>query len=189
MIVLSTVPSTGTNFMRKLLHAPSKGNAMPNIMSYNGDTPVCFTHCFQNRWPQIKQAGLDGATFVTPMRDPALSIGTWLFHRVTEKEMENRWGCYSTLLWTDSWFEDVRYVPIDLHHLRDDALRAVNPDLKTAWKPENANGRHKFAATYYEGQPWRCWPDGLWDRLKNEEDRLRPLLERIGYRNLLWWTK
>lgn len=193
MIFVPSVMSTGTNFLLGLL-----GGEAWHLLEIldgkliNGRRPdIATIHLRHKDWqesefilPTVKAFAMGHRTII-PMRDPALSVITAL--------QSQKYDPMLRLFGFDDVHElttltQVEFLPVDLPGIRDQALQAILPGAKTDWKPTNSLGDYRLKLMY-QNDIASAIPQELWEALRRREGRLRPMLERIGYRDLLWWSK
>lgn len=141
---------------------------------------VVHVHLRQTQWlwAAIKAFALGHRT-VIPMRDPLLSVIKGL--HIGDIYPQRRVQAFEDVVKLDR-LTDVEFVPVDLPGKRVNWIKE--------WGPENSAGNYPLKQAYCRGDTSDITSDisGVWDFLCKREDKLRPLLERIGYRDLLWWS-
>lgn len=187
MIFSPSVPSTGTNFLLGILG----GEAWDLFETLRGKTingkppDVAILHLPTAAWlwEKVETFALTHRTII-PLRDPLLSVATAL--RVGQRDpMLNILG-FEDIVTLDALTE-VEFLPVDLPGVREAALESIAPGVVTNWLPVLSQGDYPLKREIAAGNVSSI-PAGLWRALCSREARLRPLLERVGYRNLLWWS-
>ncbi len=139
-----------------------------------------------------------------PMRDPLSALMTHIERRGK--------GGYPPLVEAhlDRWFaafkifeklkqKPIAYFPVDLGNIAKrfvSALKTLGMNPQCAYDMQypmvNTVGAAFEAKLKYKAgeKQWLKQHIGVenWDRLCDGQDKLRPLLESLGYRNLLWWS-
>ena len=145
---------------------------------------------------------------VIPMRDPLLALVSTAERNPDNDPMKQVDAFVSLAERIEGMHETYvpMYVPVDLMAeqrpvKRYDALvqlqlhcglpieRSLTTDTASLWAPINSAGKYPLKTAYYEGEK-----KPIWDRLGREigvlqanQETVRPMLERIGYSDLLWW--
>ena len=135
------------------------------------------------QWRTIKAFAMGHRTIV-PVRDPLLSVITAI--QIGKHDPKLRVRAFEDLVELAT-LTKVEFLPVDLPDHREATLERIKPGAKTNWKPSNSIGDCKMKRDYHEGEVEDI-PDDTWSYLLSREVILRPMLERIGYRDLLWWS-
>ena len=143
-----------------------------------------------------------GCPVVVPMRDPLLVLCSTRNHWPGGEGDE--WFFEAWRLWAamDDWRP--RYVPVDgelseplrqlfedLSQFPSEAMIEEKVEAAFATSPVNAQGEYTLRTLYDADDRQGLWDTigpTLFDRLRALEPLLRPILERIGYRGLMWWS-
>lgn len=192
MIFVPSVMSTGTNFLLALL-----GGEAWNLFEIldgkliNGKRPDVATIHLRHKdwqesdwmWPTIKAFAMGHRT-IAPLRDPALSLITAVHSGKYDPML--RLAGFRDLVELDA-LAGVEFLPVDLPGVREEVLAQILPGVVSSWRPANSLGDYPLKRRYLAGDA-DALPSRLWFELRAAESRLRPLLERVGYRGLLWWS-
>lgn len=161
-----SVPSTGTIFLVNLLK--QVGDV---FWQHHGDTnTIGYVRDYRT---------------ITPLRDPGLALCTWLDGGLGRRHILERLSLWECVVAFDEACE-IEYMPVDLPGHREAALQALNLGIETNWLPVNSQPNYMIRRQYIEGDVSRINPL-YWKKLKELAPLLRPLLERHGYQDLLWW--
>lgn len=211
-MLLLSLPHSGTHFLRDFIGtAPGsdgiKGTShLREAISADGNY-LYWGHFDPMEWqwiaPYTRQWRL-----IVPVRDP-LSVA--ISHHVRGTKMDVSNWARATIAF-DACV--AHYVPLDLlkseeerEHGLKNALRAVGiergdsashwrhwahewDDIAADGKKSHSSGDNSLKHLYRDGDftsLFDSMPEQAAD-LQSHERSLRPWLERIGYRNLIWWT-
>ena len=214
LALLATVPHTGTNwlleFLRPHFEHVVQTTELVKTESYQRDASgvvlglsmrghdLVWGHVREREKQLMFALAAAGVPVIVPVRDPLLALCSTRNHFPAGDG--DSWFFEAWKLWAamDDW--GPTYVPIDRMdgsdldevlvalHASDD-VESIEAQLVSP--PVNSQGdyplrihydaRNKHALRGALGAP-------LWERLLTMEPLLRPILERLGYRDLLWWT-
>lgn len=186
MIFVTSIPSTGTNFLLSLLGPHESIHELPKkIKRGEKHHSVVFTHLHQTYNHIILEYAQKYRTIV-PLRDPLAAATTWASrYSMGWQEAKNRFLSWHQLAQLDKK-ANIEYLPVDLPR-RDEALAKLGLSLETDWHPVNQSPPHPLKAQYRAGRIPDL-PEKYLFALQDVEESIRPLLEREGYKDLLWWS-
>ncbi len=146
---------------------------------------------------------------IVPMRDPLLALISTVVRNPGNDPMHQ----VDQLLALGDCFIRMQHVyqpfflPVDLlaketgvkryealrdmqHHCGIKAEVDYTRDVAKSWEYVNSGGDYGLKRSYVEGDKKPIWaklaaPIGI---MQSYEDKVRPMLENIGYRDLLWWS-
>ncbi len=186
VIPIISVPHTGTNSVMELFK--NKGyNEIPLREVRNLDetkTNLIYGHIEKRNVQFIKDLKYINniSQFIVPMRDPLLSLLSAYNRKEGMGDMLTSW---------DLWIEYVHilnpfYVPVDL-----DVSSLVYRDIKFEdIGLYGYRGEYGLKRAYYDRNLEAIVRKlcGNIKSLKDKEFVFRPILEKLGYKNLLWWS-
>ena len=221
VVLLTTVPGTGTNFMRaffggvksvkhtveltalrKNKHLLQSNDA--GLMPEYGNLAV--GHMEERNIPLIKVLAQWWKPIV-PVRDPLASLISRKQHS-PDQNLSDHMNYWSRLIGHVEPFEP-HYVPLDLLPTQPQRMKAMIEVVKAAkvhqafgveghvtfwskrWPQEdhNCQGAYPLKAAY-EARDVKMIERAMpaeFDALRAMEFTLRPLLMKIGYKDLMWW--
>lgn len=163
-------------------------------------------------WSHIEHYTLDAlraycfhVPTVIPVRDPLLSIVTRKKRRPEAHHvwMVENWLILRTFIWP---YETAAYYPVDLENQKPYAERrksllqiaehcGLEPEnymdeYAQKFAPANTRGEYELKTMYKEGdfEQLKLHLKPEIQQLQANEGVLRPMLEEIGYENLMWWS-
>lgn len=212
MFVLLSLPHTGTTFTASFLEGTPGVDGRINLEAMGDGSPpdglyVLLMHFRPETWlyaaPWCRRFRP-----VMPMRDPLL---TAISHEIRASDMDvGNWARAATVM--DAHVAE--YLPLDLLTTEKERVGALRKVLRSRglerggpikhcmrWARDwdeisgkkgesNTSGAHPLKALYEAGDfeaLQKVMPDKI-AALQEHERSLRPWLERMGYRDLMWWS-
>ncbi len=216
LIFSPSVPSTGTNFIRHFFSLHQKVHMRRldmilrgevNIDNLNSDILV-FTHFMYHLDRMQDIWDFQSCHTVVPMRDPLASMITFSGYTSQEQQqalrIERKMEEYYRALELQE-YRPVIYVPVDLYsertfEERKKLLVEASNDLVSEadcikwaeeWPVHNTRGDYGPKRWYQAGDIEKVKAhlevDGRWKQLKQNENKVRPYLEQLGYKELMWY--
>jgi hypothetical protein len=136
---------------------------------------------------------------VVPVRDPLLSLCSRRARQPSEDDLGRMFEAWRLWVAFDDW--EPAYVPVDLPNhnaLVAAAMLFATPmvpsqiEAQETREPLNSQGAYPLRNAYDAGDREVVrvgLGPAVYTRLRNMEGELRPILERVGYRDLMWWTR
>ncbi len=216
--LLASVPHAGTNWLLEFLQRQPiirhtvQLNALAKTVSYrrrgisrDAHDEALDPDCCNLVWGHFRtkeKALLFGLATawpaVVPVRDPLLVFCSHRNRGLADEGYEQIFVAWRLFAAFDDW--QPSYVTVD----RPDALGlslaaeklklpVTSDDIRNQMnRPAvNAQGTYPLREQYEAGD-WKAVRKGVgpgvYDRLRYMEDLLRPILEKLGYHDLMWWT-
>src|SRR3990167_3529199 len=147
---------------------------------------------------------------VIPLRDPLASVLTAVNRKRTQGNVDysyivDRWVLMTTTVWLNRDFYKPLFVPLDLVEragveVKFELLGAVLGHMGLGytkhavrwadeWPYHNSRGEYPLKDLYLTRDATAIAHEvpGEWEALRRAQYILRPMLEQMGYRDLLWW--
>lgn len=210
MAVLLTLPHTGTIFTRTFLRNCPGATGLHNIDNPppdDAETRVVWGHFNPRNWVRQSQWCREERPIMT-MRDP---LAVAVSHHARGSDMRvDYWAKAAAVM--DTFMPN--YLPVDLLETEQARVEALKHTVHVAgfstgdcidhcrawardWGENRQNktisntvGENPAKQAYREGDfavLQDIMPERI-DAIRLHERSLRPWLERIGYRDLMWWT-
>lgn len=169
-----------------------------------GTTNLVWTH-IQHQTLDAIRAFHHHVPTIIPLRDPLLSLITAKKRREDAHHVwivEN-WLMLRVFIWP---YGDAAYYPVDLESKKPYNERRQNlhkiieycglpadnyvDEYAHRFQPANSRGEYELKTMYKDGDfaQLRLHLKKEIEHLQANEDVLRPMLEEIGYKDLLWWS-
>lgn len=212
VVFMPTVPSSGTTFLKHFFQGPDTqvrrlSMVLEGRVNLHGAKKHTIVHThFMYHIDNMEDIwGFDYPT-VIPMRDPLASLLTFsAYDPISQKKsfrIENRMDEFFYALQLQERCP-VIYVPVDIErteqeryeNLKNASYGIVDETKMGIWAkewPVHNSKPNKGPKTWYAERDLpriksHLMVDGRWQQLKQNENKVRPYLERLGYTDLMWY--